>query len=432
MFKKLHCQMTVFCTLITSTILIALTCICILISERSLTNNIYNSFFKDINAMIIHLQSQSTISLQWVNQLQENSRFLLLLYDNGKPLFSQQLYSDNKEHELEEACLSYAKETFGMDISDAKGSKLPSHEEFTFTGEDGSKYYISAGTIPKAKNTLGFLLLYPLSGQQRQIYIQRLLFTGVNLAAIFLLSLFSWFFTGRMLLPLEESKKRQTQFISAASHELRTPLSVMLSGAEALEKSTTQEERGHFLHMIQDEGTRMRRLISDMLLLANSDSGSFSLQKSPCQPDELLLEVYEKFEFSAKKNGISLFLSLPEASIPDCDCDSERITQVLSILLDNAISYTPSGGKIALSLSLLDASESGRNFCFSVSDTGPGIPEEETTLIFERFYRSEKSRADKNHFGLGLCIAKEIVLAHRGKIYVENNKNGGAVFVVEL
>ncbi len=164
-----------------------------------------------------------------------------------------------------------------------------------------------------------------------------------------------------------------------------------------------------------------------MLLLANADSDHLPMQMELCQPDELLLNAYEKYESLAAKKQISLLISLPDTLFPDCYCDRERIMQVFSILLDNALSYTPSNGTIQLSLTLNKAF-----LCFVVSDTGCGIAEEDKKRIFDRFYRSDQAHTDKMHFGPGLCIAKEIVTAHQGKICVEDSAEGGSCFFVEL
>lgn len=108
-------------------------------------------------------------------------------------------------------------------------------------------------------------------------------------------------------------------------------------------------------------------------------------------------------------------------------CDRERIEQVLSILLDNALSYTPENGRICLSL----AGTSDRP-TIRVSDNGIGIPDSEKESIFDRFYRCDKAHKDKMHFGLGLCIAQEIIHMHKGKIWVEDTPGGGATFVIIL
>ncbi|MDE7185007.1 MAG: ATP-binding protein, partial [Lachnospiraceae bacterium] len=120
-------------------------------------------------------------------------------------------------------------------------------------------------------------------------------------------------------------------------------------------------------------------------------------------------------------------VSLPEDPLPDCMCDSERIIQVLTIFLHNAVSYTPEGGKICLSTDYLN-----KHFEIKISDTGVGISDEEKSKIFDRFYRSEKARSDKNHFGLGLAIAYDIITAHHGNIRVTDTPGGGTTFVIVL
>lgn len=148
---------------------------------------------------------------------------------------------------------------------------------------------------------------------------------------------------------------------------------------------------------------------------------------SSVEPDTLLLNLYEAFQPIAAEKNIALSITLPEENTPTLTGDKERITQVLSILLHNALSYTPAGGSVRLILTC-----HGKNILFSVEDNGPGIPDTEKERIFERFYRSDKSRSKKGHFGLGLCIAAEIIHAHRGKISVKDTPGGGSTFIVAL
>ena len=171
----------------------------------------------------------------------------------------------------------------------------------------------------------------------------------------------------------------------------------------------------------------MSRLIGDMLTLSSSDSKAWVLQKQPVELDMLLLEVYEAHYPLAKEQGIALTLSLYEQNVPSMNLDRDRINQVLSILLDNARNHTPAPGKIELELTV-----HRKNVQIRVSDTGPGVPDDEKRRIFERFYRSEKSRSHRGHFGLGLSIAVEIVKKHNGRIWVQDATIGGAEFVVEL
>ena len=115
--------------------------------------------------------------------------------------------------------------------------------------------------------------------------------------AVLALVTFSWFFTGKMLRPLEENQRKQTQFIASASHELRSPLAVILSSVQAMESDW--ENAGRFLKTIKSEGDRMSRLIGDMLSLANADNKSWSIMKTDCELDTLLLDTYEKYQHQA-------------------------------------------------------------------------------------------------------------------------------------
>ncbi len=175
----------------------------------------------------------------------------------------------------------------------------------------------------------------------------------------------------------------------------------------------------------------MSSLINDMLTLSNSDNHNFPIRPKEVELDTLLMNTCEAFEPLAREKKLTLSITLPGDSIPVCTADDERISQVLSILLHNAISYTPAGGRIDLSL-LYNKNHNKNRFCFTVADTGIGIPEEDKKKIFDRFYRAEKSRSTKGHFGLGLSIALEIVKLHHGTITVSDRPGGGSIFTVTL
>lgn len=434
MFRKLHKKMTLFCIFVTGFILIALSCTCLFFAESNMKRNSYTSFLKEVNTVILHLQGENNISHQWLNQMHDTSNFQIYLYDNGQKLLYQQLHSFTslQEEQLEtillEKIMEQAEKEFELNIFQGTSSLFPVHEEFSFPLNRKDSYYVSIGIIPKGSGDLSFILLLPQTHQKRQILSLRLFILAANILGIILLSFFSWFFTGKMLIPLEENRKKQTQFVASASHELRTPLTVILSALEAMKKTDSKDEQWHFAKIMEEEGTRMQHLISDMLLLANSDSKHFHLQTSACQPDLILLNVYEKYETIARRKQIFLGISLPDEILSDCNCDTERMVQVLSILMDNALSYTSQGGSVTLSLNLTSAGK----YRFSVADTGVGIADSEKKLVFERFYRSDNAHTEKEHFGLGLCIAKEIIHAHKGKIWIEDNNPCGTVFFIEL
>ena len=199
----------------------------------------------------------------------------------------------------------------------------------------------------------------------------------------------------------------------------------MIGSAISAAKTADNEKKEHFFQIAQEESLRLSTLADDLLLLNRTDDGRFFLDKQPTELDTLLLNTCESFEPLAAEHRIRLFCSLPEESIPACVCDAERIQQVLGILISNAFSYGTAGGYVKLSLSY-----SKSVFWIMVEDNGPGIAEEDKPYIFDRFYRAEKSRSEKKHFGLGLSIAKEIVEAHGGKILAADTPGGGARFFV--
>jgi len=315
-----------------------------------------------------------------------------------------------------ETVISYSSNYFGIH-----------HDEYEFTSPStGEHYYSSLIDIERGQTHSRILILNPLAGLQAQITHQRLLFLLLDLLAALAFSVFSWFFTGRLLKPLQQNHENQMQFIASASHELRTPLSAILATNECCITATPQEQAG-FFQTIRKEGRRMNTLIDDLLTLAHSDSGRFLIEKKEVELDTLCTNAYEAFEPLAREKSLQLSLTLPDGALPLCDVDPERISQVLSILLHNAISYTPEHGRIELSVW-----HKKEHFYLSVKDNGIGISDHDKKKIFDRFFRVEKSRSTKDHFGLGLSIAHEIIKAHNGSIQVTDAEGGGSIFTVVL
>ncbi|MDC7286426.1 HAMP domain-containing histidine kinase [Blautia schinkii] len=422
MFRKLHIQMTIFSTLITGAILVAMTLVCLFIAEKSTKENSYTAFTNNVHSCLTHLEGNTTLSHQWLLQVKKAYGIEIEIRDNGNSLFFDKLNPEGESTSAFELAVKLSRETQGLDLENP-GSVTTITKSTLFRMNN---YYASTALIPKGDGVLSLIILYPLGTLNRQLTSQRISFSIVVLAAIAALAVFSWFFTRKMIRPLEKSRRKQTEFIASASHELRSPLSVILSSIQAMD-GANEEDIHRFSTVIQKEGNRMAHLINDMLSLANADNHSWSILPSPCELDTLLLDTYEKYEPLMKEKKLSLDISLPEVPLSPCRCDASRITQVLGILLDNAISYVPAGGRIRLSLK-----EDTKEFYLSVADNGPGIPDEVKDSIFERFYRADASRNDKQHFGLGLCIAREIIHLHKGSLRISDTPGGGATFTIIL
>ena len=426
MYRKLHLRLTMFCTFICGLILVIMSLFCLSFSETESRNSHFADFQINISMLKNHLESQTILSHNWLSQVTADTHFEIDIRDNGSGLIFEHLNPLSIDEDLFALARQMAREDhMVLEEAVSADSVLSTHAEFELT-RNGQNYYAAVLIIPKNSGVLNVAVLYPLTGLYQTLRFRQILFLCADAGGILLLALFFWFFTWHMMQPLIISNRKQTEFIASASHELRSPLTVMLSSLSAM-KHASDGDRERFSETIRLEGKRMSRLIDDMLTLSGADSSRFSIHKAPVEMDTLLLSVYEKFEPLARKKSISLHITLPEALIPPCCCDKERMEQVFSILLDNALSYTPPQGTIALSLETY----SGK-LIFRVADNGPGIPDTEKEAVFDRFYRCDKSHKDKAHFGLGLCIAKEIIHMHKGSIRVEDAAGGGAVFVVTL
>lgn len=422
MLHKVHRRLALLCAGITLTVLIALSACCLAISENSLKQSSFSSFRNDMNTLLGNLENQTVLSHNWLSRMEANGKYLIRVTDNGVGFLWGAQEHDPGREELLQAGLDYYISTFPA-VSPARGTLYHTEYSFSFSRND---YYGCFAVSNRRGSTLTVLVLKPLENLHSRILRQRYYFLFPVMAASVLLSFFSWYFTGRLLRPVEESRRSQLAFVAAASHELRTPLAVILSSVSSCRRSEgAQQER--FLSIMEEEGQHMSRLVSDLLQLAGTDSQNLSLTPSLCEPDTLLLTVFEAFEPLAEEKGFHLSIQLPEETVFPISCDDGRIRQVLSILLHNAFSYTPSGSRIRLSLLQQD-----RRTSFQVTDHGPGVPDELKGRIFERFFRGSQERRKDGHFGLGLSIAAQIMEAHGGSITVSDTPGGGATFTLIL
>ena len=426
MFRQVHRRLTLLCAGITILVLIFMSCSYLYISEQNLKENSYASFGNDMNTLLSNLENQTIITHEWLSKLEGGGKYMISILDNDREFLWGHLEDSEPRKAALEAGWRYYQENAGA--FPAPLAFTVTHREFRFSssGQGRDDYYGCIAFSSRNTGKLTILILQSLAPLQKQIRTQRQIFSMLVLFSSLVLVLFSYFFTGKLLVPLQKSRDSQIQFVAAASHELRTPLSVILSAASACRKASPEEQEV-FFHTIENEGAAMSRLISDLLLLAGADSHSFTIQPEDCEPDTLLLNTYEAFEPLAYEKGFRLSIRLPEEKTAPIRCDSERIRQVLSIFLHNAFSFCPRGSLITLSM---HQQEKLTSFC--VADNGPGIPEEEKPHLFDRFYRSDTSRQSAGHFGLGLSIAREIMDAHRGDIFVSDTPGGGTTFTITL
>lgn len=223
---------------------------------------------------------------------------------------------------------------------------------------------------------------------------------------------------------LEKVEQHRREFLANVSHELRTPLSYMKGYAEGIEEGVIDQKKG--MQIIQDEATRLSRLVHDLLDLAQLEGDSYPLTMEPIVFAQLIHDVLDQMTIIANQKGISLNRTLEE----DCIIygDSDRLQQVVRNLLDNAIQYTPSGNSISVELHVQ------QNIAeLKITDEGNGIPQEDLPHVSERFYRVNKARTrNDGGSGLGLAIVYQIIKKHHGVFNIQSEPGLGTTAIIQL
>jgi two-component system phosphate regulon sensor histidine kinase PhoR len=227
---------------------------------------------------------------------------------------------------------------------------------------------------------------------------------------------------------LKKLERNREEFVANVSHELRTPLSLIKGYTETLLDGAKDnpEVSSKFLQTIDRNAERLKLLIEDLLTISELESGRIRLQLQPVALGPLIAKLCEDFKPRAASRQVSLVNQVPDLT---ARADSDRVQQVLSNLVDNAIKYGGSDGTVTLRGRTTE--DGAIELC--VADDGPGIPPDARERIFERFYRLDKARSrEQGGTGLGLSIVKHIIQSHGGKVWVESELGKGSRFYFSL
>lgn len=230
------------------------------------------------------------------------------------------------------------------------------------------------------------------------------------------------------LTDIRRHERVQEEFLSNVSHELRTPLTAIRTTAEALMSGAKNDTvlLDRFLATILREVDRLSNLVGDLTEIVRISSGMTMTEKSDCDAADIVSQAVEVVRPLAKQKNIEISIDLPEQLV--VYCDGTQMVHAVRNLVDNAVKYTPEGGKVSVSAGI-----NGDKFYVRVCDTGIGIPQGEVRRIFERFYRVDKARSRQyGGTGLGLSIVKEIVESHGGEVTVETELGKGSTFTIFL
>ncbi|MGQ9550058.1 MAG: sensor histidine kinase [Roseiflexus sp.] len=304
----------------------------------------------------------------------------------------------------------------------ARGSDLR-----TITLDDGRRARLLTYRLPRPDGPAALQLMRELSDQE---HVLRQLLVGLitlGTGSVVLVGVMSWRLAGQALRPAQEAWERQQRFIASASHELRAPLTLIRASAEVALRNLSSDEHDQraLLHDVLAESDHMRHLVDDLLTLTRLDSGQLTLTKETVDLNTLLSSIQRQVARLGEQRGVVVELTEVDGLV---QADTERLQQVLLIVLDNALRYTPAGGRITMAARMLD-----RMVQIRVTDTGSGIAPEHLPHIFERFYRADSARGRENgNAGLGLSIAKGLMEAMEGRISVDSTVGVGTTVVLSL
>lgn len=251
----------------------------------------------------------------------------------------------------------------------------------------------------------------------------------LGLLALLIATVVGHILSGKAMIPLRAAYEKQRQFAADASHELRTPLAVVMASADLLESDPSI--KSPFLKQViadvRDEVKKMTKLVSDLLIVARSDNKALKIKPTKFDLGAVVAQTARLMQPLAEQKKITLVAEeMPKNMIY---ADEQKIRQLILILVDNAVKYTPEGGCVTVHFC---KAEKGK-VAFAVADTGIGIAKEDQDKVFDRFYRVDKARSrEMGGNGLGLAIAQEIVNMHRGNISLSSELGKGTTFVVTL
>ncbi|MCL6573673.1 MAG: HAMP domain-containing histidine kinase [Bacillus sp. (in: Bacteria)] len=412
MFRQTHIKLTFLNSLVFIIIISILGSIIYFYTNNKLYQDVNQTLLDSIDQFQQKSLGQDEIRVDDVGPgprlIRRDPRIITLLWDENHQLFTEQnrdaeLFQDNEE--------LIRPQKFAV-LQDAKV------EDFSFRyvaieidhQELGKITVQFVRNVNSEKDLLESLLLIMLIG----------IGVGVICAIVS-----GYFLAGRALIPIKKAWQKQTEFVSDASHELRTPLAVIQAKTDLLFRSPSATVKDKILDVsaISNESRRLSKLVTNLLVLARSDSDQIEMKKQPFQLDELLKEILHHYEEIVMYQGKTLRLDVAEPV--KFFADKERIHQLIVILLDNAMKFTKEGGEI-----LLTCSKGHSTIFLRVIDNGIGIAEKDIPKIFDRFYQSDQARSALEGTGLGLSIAKWIIEKHHGKTKVQSTLGRGTTIEI--
>ncbi len=421
-FQKKLVRLYTFSTGMILTVILMITFLFYLSSQQSRREASFSDHFFTLKSK---LQTESTFTDSYLAQLETMHSLIIYIEENDMPFFFPGTYIPRTDREtLLKRIKAMAANEGIYPHSHPISSNFLQSSVFEIAGIRHDSYLGCVLIVQTDSGYKKLILLQDITESKMRLTKNIFLYLFIDILGIFLLFLTGRSFVGRSLKPLEEMYLKQQDFTASASHELRSPLAVIRTAADAAVHTPGQQEK--FLNIIKDECQRGNALVKKLLLLSSLQQEKWNINMRYFELDEMLLHLMELYEPLCSEKDGAILLTLPEETLPPVYADPELCLQIFTILLDNAIAYgLPHRGKI-----VLNASRSHSLTTVCVTDFGPGISSEEKALIFDPFYRQDKSRNEKTHFGLGLSIAARLAGLQHIKLQVKDTEGGGSTFEV--
>ena len=296
----------------------------------------------------------------------------------------------------------------------------------TIRGEDGNVRVVSMPLYESGEVFGVIQYARSLRGVQETVRQLILVLLPLVLGTLGLAAVGGLYMARRAVRPVREAFERQRAFIADASHELKTPLTLIRVDTEVLQSNLQNSDDRELAEEVLAETDRMGTVLSDLLTMARLDADALDVARKPFDLSSLIEEEAERFRVRATREGVRLEVQAPDELM--ATGDPARTGQILAALLDNALRFTHSGGSVEVTAYRQDGVVEA-----TVTDTGPGIPPEHLSRIFDRFYRAESARTrGGGGIGIGLAIARSIARAQDGELEAENANDRGALFRLKL
>lgn len=364
-------------------------------------------------------EPNSTLIQRHTLGISDRTTYYIRVFDDQGTLLA---FSPNQPQPLSDALNPASWQT----LQSANGDR---YRQFT-TILHSAAHTHAPGEVPHEHPSWGYLqvgrTLAPFDAELQRL--RWILFGSLPLA-LGLIAIASWGLSGLAMQPIYQSYHQQQQFTANAAHELRSPLASLLATVEAILRLPPEQaaQVPILLNTVERQGRRLSQLVADLLLLTSLEQDTTAKPPQPCCLNDIVADLTEELAELAATADIHLSNQILDIEIYVAGHESQ-LYRLVSNLIANAIQYTPPGGSVVVSLAAQD-----RSATITVKDTGIGIPAEEQSRIFERFYRVNSDRSRKTGgTGLGLAIAQAIAQRHQAQVTVKSEVGNGSVFIVQL